>query len=429
MELDAARCGLRAARRRARPRTGAAALPEAAAKPAGGLTARELEVLRLVATGRTNRVDRRRPVPQREDGRPPPQQHLRQAGSVEPGGGDRVRLRARSRLGAYTELPTAGARDWVVRPKRRRRLPRSVATMARRAQRRNAVAPARKPAAMLAGSRSRSDGPAGRRRHRRAGGRRRPAAPPAPRRDRVRRGVLGARDRPACRAPPRDRPRPARPGRVRSGRPTGRRDLRRLVRRAAPGDVPGAAGADRALAGRQPRRALRGRARRAPAQAGDLRRARDRPLPHAARAPRGGGPLRAAPHRAQRGAVRSLGLLRFAQARPAGPGLVRGVQRVHAIRARPSRTSSERCGSSSGPARSGSRTPSCAASRSRPRCCGAGTTASSRSAWPRGERQARLAAARDRRRRPRPPHRAARRVPGRAARSRPSSTRPDHGER
>ena len=46
-----------------------AALPD-------GLTAREAEVLRLVASGRSNTADRRRPGPQREDGGPAPEQHL-----------------------------------------------------------------------------------------------------------------------------------------------------------------------------------------------------------------------------------------------------------------------------------------------------------------------------------------------------------------
>ena len=61
--------------------------------------------------------DRRRPVPQREDGGPPRQQHLHQAGPVVAGGGHRVRLRARPRLAACTESPTSRGRAiWVFRP-------------------------------------------------------------------------------------------------------------------------------------------------------------------------------------------------------------------------------------------------------------------------------------------------------------------------
>ena len=58
MELDAARCGLRAARRRARPRARSTRSSRSATapEPPGGLTARELEVLRLVAAGKTNRA-------------------------------------------------------------------------------------------------------------------------------------------------------------------------------------------------------------------------------------------------------------------------------------------------------------------------------------------------------------------------------------
>ena len=182
----------------------------------------------------------------------------------------------------------------------------------------------------------------GRRRHRTAGRWCGPAAHPAARRDRMRRRVLGARDRPPRREPPRHRPRRPRSGRVRSGRPPRRRGLRRLVRRAAPGDVRGAADADRPLAARQPRRALRDRARRSPAPAGRLRGARGRPLPDAAGTPRGGGPVRAAPDRAQRGAVRSLGLLRL---RP-GPA---ARTRSGWTRSAPTRDSVRRSRTSSGP--------------------------------------------------------------------------------
>ena len=156
----------------------------------------------------------------------------------------------------------------------------------------------------------------------------------------------------------------------------------RLVRRAAPGDVPGAADADRTLAARQPRRALRDRAWRAPAPPGRLRGARGRALPDAAGTPRGRDPVRAAPDRAQRGAVRSLGLLRLRPGAAAERGVAGRLQRLHATRATvPHVKRTMRHLITPGP--SGSRTPSCAASRSRSPCCGAGTTASSRSASPR----------------------------------------------
>ena len=63
-----------------------------------GLTARELEVLRLVAAGKTQPGDRRRARGQRAHGRPAPAEHLRQARRVVAHRGRRVRLRARSRL-------------------------------------------------------------------------------------------------------------------------------------------------------------------------------------------------------------------------------------------------------------------------------------------------------------------------------------------
>ena len=56
MELDAARWVFRAARRGARPRPGRALSRGRPRQAAGGLTARELEVLRLVAAGKTNRA-------------------------------------------------------------------------------------------------------------------------------------------------------------------------------------------------------------------------------------------------------------------------------------------------------------------------------------------------------------------------------------
>ena len=55
MELDAAGRVFRPARRRARPGPGGGAARGGRRTTAGGLTAREVEVLRLVATGKTNR--------------------------------------------------------------------------------------------------------------------------------------------------------------------------------------------------------------------------------------------------------------------------------------------------------------------------------------------------------------------------------------
>ena len=57
MELDAARLQLPGARRRSGSRARAASSRgDPARRAPGGLTAREVEVLRLVATGRTNRA-------------------------------------------------------------------------------------------------------------------------------------------------------------------------------------------------------------------------------------------------------------------------------------------------------------------------------------------------------------------------------------
>ena len=63
----------------------------------------------------------------------------------------------------------------------------------------------------------------------------------------------------------------------------------------------------------------RDRARRAPRAARDLRGARRRALPDAARAAGDGDPVRAAPDRAQRGAVRPLGVLRLRPRPRSGP--------------------------------------------------------------------------------------------------------------
>ena len=55
MELDAARWVFRSSAPRPRPCPGGGAVSEDDRQAAGGLTAREVEVLRLVAAGKTNR--------------------------------------------------------------------------------------------------------------------------------------------------------------------------------------------------------------------------------------------------------------------------------------------------------------------------------------------------------------------------------------
>ena len=75
-----------------------------------GLTARELEVLRLVASGETNRAIAGDLVAQRAHGRPSRQQHLRQARRLLARRRHRVRLRARAPLsvGEFTHAGEAG---------------------------------------------------------------------------------------------------------------------------------------------------------------------------------------------------------------------------------------------------------------------------------------------------------------------------------
>ncbi len=62
-------------------------------RAAGGLSAREIQVLRLVAAGKTNRADRLRALHQREDRRTAPEQHLQQARPALAGGCHGVRVR------------------------------------------------------------------------------------------------------------------------------------------------------------------------------------------------------------------------------------------------------------------------------------------------------------------------------------------------
>ena len=70
--------------------------PTASASGPRSLSPRECEVLRLVATGRTNREIASGAGDQRAHRRPPPAEHLRQARPAVPRRGDRLRLRART---------------------------------------------------------------------------------------------------------------------------------------------------------------------------------------------------------------------------------------------------------------------------------------------------------------------------------------------
>ena len=85
MELDAARWVFEQPRRGTRPRASAVALREGGGE-AGGRADRARAGGAPPGGGRQDQPrDRRRAVPQREDGRPPRQQHLHQAGVCRPG--------------------------------------------------------------------------------------------------------------------------------------------------------------------------------------------------------------------------------------------------------------------------------------------------------------------------------------------------------
>ena len=80
-----------------------------------GLTEREVEVLRLIAAGHDEQRDRRRAVPQHQDGVTPPVEHLHQDRRVHPRRRHRLRLRERPgpppRLTRRRSGGSAGAQD------------------------------------------------------------------------------------------------------------------------------------------------------------------------------------------------------------------------------------------------------------------------------------------------------------------------------
>ena len=194
-------------------------------------------MLRLVAAGTSNRADRGRPGAQREDGRPPRQQHPRQARRAVPVGRDRVRLRARAVYAAYAEIPIR-ARGPVAQflPTRRAAATRLASDAPDREPDRTWPAC---PPPVLPDRRRAADGPAARPR-------------------RIRRRV-GAGDAGARAATPGRRARPSGAGRsIVDGRiapPTGPR----LARRAHRADLPRAAGARRPPRRRRDRGPVRGR--------------------------------------------------------------------------------------------------------------------------------------------------------------------------
>ena len=140
-----------------------------------------------------------------------------------------------------------------------------------------------------------------------------------------------------------DRARRSRPGRVGAGRPVGLGVIRRLAHCADRVDVRGEAATRRALPSGQPRRALRGAARRCAPQGGDLR----DPGRWAYRLPPG---LMVAAIRFDlRPSQRNMDrFARWAFLDPdltaEGPGVARGVRCLQPDSREASRTSSERCG-------------------------------------------------------------------------------------
>ena len=78
-----------------------------AAPVSGALTGREVEVLRLVATGKTNRAIAARPLHQRKDRGSSPEQHLHQARPAIPLCRNGLRVRAQARLTPNSQLPNS----------------------------------------------------------------------------------------------------------------------------------------------------------------------------------------------------------------------------------------------------------------------------------------------------------------------------------
>ena len=104
-------------------RSGRVAPRPLAARDRHGLTPREHEVLRLLAAGKTNKAIAERARPERTDGRPAREQHLREAPRLLP----RRRRRPTRMSTSSSDLPRSGwvdsptavaARGWVLRPKR-----------------------------------------------------------------------------------------------------------------------------------------------------------------------------------------------------------------------------------------------------------------------------------------------------------------------
>ena len=125
------------------PRAAVAARPR---RPLPELTAREISVLKLVADGRTNRLDRRGPRPVRAHRQEPPRPHLAQARHRRP---RRARRHLHPRAACSPDArPTHGravAAGAIRRPRGLRRCIRAVATVRPHATRATADAPAVAP--------------------------------------------------------------------------------------------------------------------------------------------------------------------------------------------------------------------------------------------------------------------------------------------
>jgi tetratricopeptide (TPR) repeat protein len=112
-DLPAARC-------RAGPRAGGGVLSEIRAQGRGRADRPRGGGAQARGGGQDQPGDSRRPRHQRKDGGPAREQHLHEAWAVVPVGCHGVRIRARPRVGVYTELPTsAGLLIWILPPMRR----------------------------------------------------------------------------------------------------------------------------------------------------------------------------------------------------------------------------------------------------------------------------------------------------------------------